>query len=205
MKKAHLMLGFVLFSCGCGGARTGFDRNAFSFDYGDGSYEIISIPVTANRGGNFLLLREGGKYVLRARDVNQDGVLDTLLFGHLSLERANQIYAAGLAEARAGGRYKTRKPSRIFELYQAENIYAIRTHVLGSDAWYNEFTFFDSATNDGTILLDADANGVLDGAENEERDVGKNQQFYETALTEGLRTGRIVLVDNRYRVKPAAP
>jgi hypothetical protein len=46
--------------------------------------------------------------LLRARDDDQDGRLDTLLSGDLSLENANSIYAVGIQQAYEQGQYQMR-------------------------------------------------------------------------------------------------
>ena len=61
--------------------------------YDDREYDIVSIGVNSVNPVNYLLLREGDTVVLRARDNNVDGVLDTLLVGTVSLDEANRIYA----------------------------------------------------------------------------------------------------------------
>ena len=107
MKYATLLLTLLLGLCaeGCTTTRNAPSRSLFAFSYEGDTYEILSLVIPTNGGSNFLLLRQGERVVLRAQDEDQDGTLDTLLTGNLTLESANRIYAQGIAQAQAQGKY----------------------------------------------------------------------------------------------------
>lgn len=108
MTTAILSLAALAFlAWGCETTST-LPRNTFTFTHEGRTYEIVGVDDSPEEGRNFLILREGSQILLRARDDEQDGHLDTLLSGNLSLEDANRIYAVGIQQAYAQGQYQTR-------------------------------------------------------------------------------------------------
>ena len=203
MQNATLLFTLLLALCaqGCGTTRSEPSRSLFTFSYEGDTYEIVSLAVPTNGGSNFLLLRQGERVVLRARDNDQDGTLDTLLTGTLTLENANRIYARGIAQAQARGKYKEQLSSRRYALSRSGHTYIIQTYLLDSGASYNKFILIDDSTGTKTIIQDTDADGILDEIEGGQGDLEANQNAYAVVLKEGIRQGRIVLVDERYVVK----
>ena len=203
MKNAILLLSLLHGLCaeGCGTTRSGPSRSLFAFSYEGDTYEIVSLVVPTNGGSNFLLLRQGERVVLRAQDEDQDGTLDTLLAGTLTLENANRIYALGIAQAQARGKYKEQLSSRRYKVFRSGHTYIIQTYLLDSGASYNKFILIDDITGTKTIVQDTDADGILDEIEGGKGDLEASQKAYAVVLKEGIRKGRIVFVDERYVVK----
>ncbi len=205
MKNATLLLvSALLILGGCSTTRSDISRSIFTFSYQGDTYEIISLVIPAKGGSNFLLLRQDEQVLLRAKDQDQDGTLDTLLIGDMSLESANHIYAFGIAEAQARGKYKERVHTRRFTLARSGYTYIIQTYLLGSGGSYNTFTLIEAITGAETVAVDADADGVLDEVDHGEKDLETSQNAYAMVLKEGLREGRIVLKDGSYLVLPKA-
>ncbi len=63
----------------CTATRSQPEVNRFTFVYDNTTYDILSTDAIHGVPVNYLLLREGNTFLLRARDNNLDGVLDTLL------------------------------------------------------------------------------------------------------------------------------
>lgn len=191
----------MLCAGGCRTARTGVYYGTFAFDYEGRSYEIVSVGTAAEGGRNYLVRREGEHLLLRARDADQNGTLDTLLIGALPLDRANAIYARGLAQAQAEGRYRQQQPARAYTLVLDTGWYTIRSHRLNADTWYNRFILFEVGDREETIVLDTDADGVLDEVVYGVCDLAVCQERYKHVLQEGIRTGRVEHVGDRYVVR----
>jgi hypothetical protein len=202
MKNATVLLALVVLAGGCRTARNDMYRGTFSFVYEGATYEIISLVLPADRGGNSLLLREGNRLVLHARDQDQDGTLDTLLVGDVTLESANDIYAHGIADAQAQGKYQEQVMARQYALSRSGYTYVIQTYLLDAGALSNRFILLDAVTRRETVLLDTDADGVLDEVERGEADLEASQKFCDLALKKGIRAGRIARTGTTYAVKP---
>ena len=98
-----------------GGCRTAAPEptpGPFRFALEGRDYEVVSVADPPGGGRNVLLRRDGGRVVLRAVDADQDGRLDTLLVGRLTLEEADRIYADGLRQAEARGQFRERPAER---------------------------------------------------------------------------------------------
>jgi type 1 glutamine amidotransferase len=99
------LLGALLLGCRTADPEGAVDRFRFAFEGRD--YEILGVDGS-DRGYNALVRREGDRLVLSAADTDQDGRLDTLLAGALSLPAADRIYADGIRQALAAGLYRER-------------------------------------------------------------------------------------------------
>lgn len=194
-----LVLAYVIGGCGTI-AESG--RTIFPFTYENTDYEIISVVVPTDGGSNYLTLHQGGQLVLHAKDEDQDGTLDTLMVGDITLDTANHIYEAGLAEAQAQGKYKLRASSRIYSLSRNGDTFIIQTYMSDKGASYNRFTRVDAVTQQEAVLLDTDVDSVLDHVESGEHTLEESQAFYEMVLQEGIRDGRITRIEDRYVVQP---
>ena len=70
------------------GSRVG----GFSYNYEGKMYSIESLTPESREGYNYLIQKENDKLVLRAIDKEQDGILDKLLVGNISLEGGHQSF-----------------------------------------------------------------------------------------------------------------
>ena len=100
---------------GCGSTKPETTHHVFSFSHEGDDYEIISVIVSIDGGYNLLRQRDDGRLVLSAKDGDQNGTMDDVLIGNMSLIAANDIYAAGIEQARARGRYREQAGPRTFE------------------------------------------------------------------------------------------
>ena len=174
-------------------------KHAFYFMHDGNRYEIVSMVIPTGPGGNFLLRIDDGRILLRAWDEDQDGVLDSLMVGDLTVDRANEIYGIGIAEARSRGRLAMQPPSRVYELSTGERIFAIRTYELNRP--YNKFIIYTPLSQEEIVLVDVNADGVLDSIERGKLRLDEGQAFYDHVLSTGLRDGKIERLDNRLLVK----
>ena len=195
----------ALLVCGCA-ASTPSDQSGnrvFSFEHEGLAYEIYSLDLPAGAPLNVLLRRAPDqRVVLRAKDVDQDGTIDTVLVGELSLAAANAVYRAGIAEAQNRGRYTRRLPADVFRVAADSGYYAVQTFVLDMDRSYNSFVIHDAARQETSILIDTDADGVLDAAQRGSARPDDAQSLYEAVLREGIEAGRIRRDGGRVVVQP---
>ena len=98
----------ALLAGGCRTARPEPVHGLFRFAFEGRDYEVVSVTEPADGGYNVLLRRDGERVVLRAADADQDGRLDTLLRGDITLAEADRVYADGIRQAKAHGLFRER-------------------------------------------------------------------------------------------------
>jgi hypothetical protein len=202
MKHIDLLLMLVLvLSIGCTTTRTEQSRSAFAFDHAGGHYQIIGVDVPLEGGYNFLVQREGEALLLHAKDHDQDGILDTLLVGDVTLDQANEIYADGIMQAEAEGKFRVQQTPRRYQIACAVGTCAVVTFQRNASGSANKFIYVQAASQNHFVFLDLDADGVLDEVERGEGTLDESQPLYDWLLQKGLRDGRIEHVGHVYRVK----
>lgn len=195
MRRLPLALPLGLAVLGLGCATTAPPPSStFPFEIEGVTYEIVTAR-TASEPANDLLLRDGPVVLLRARDRDQDGSIDTVLVGDLALAEADAIYARGIEEARARGAFAVRAPARMYVLSLGASSYAVWSVASGGSEWSNRFVRYGPGGQPGPIYSDADADGQLDDAPAEV------QALYEHALEAGRREEQIEVVGSRYHVR----
>jgi len=177
-------------------------RSIFAFDFEGQSYEIISTVIETNSGYNFLIQRENQQIVLRAIDNEQDGILDSLMIGNVTLEKANEIYMSGIQKANLKGGLKKQIHRRNYQITGYTVSYNLQTYHLLSGEIYNKFIIIDNRTNQHIVLLDMNADGVLDKIEKDNNDLMKYQGLYKNVIDSGIWDGKINKKDNMYLVNP---
>jgi hypothetical protein len=207
MKYLHVLLVALTSGAivGCASTKPELRQSIFGFDYGGERYQIISVVVADEGGYNHLVRRDAERYVLHARDYDQDGELDTLLIGDVTLEQANRIYAAGIEQAKIEGRFRSLTNTRLYEVELPEGVCTILTFPAGLESWTNRFTFVEAETQVLVTFLDLTANGSLDRVEGGAGDLAIGQALYTRALQRGLREDRVELDADTYRVLPTHP
>ena len=198
-----LILGVLCMQLGCASTSTSNQgqENRFSFTYNDQEYSILHRSLPLNNTVNYLLSREGEAIVLSARDNNLDGVLDTLLIGDLPLETANTVYAFGINQSIAEGRYEQGEESRVFLQRTSEGFYAVQSYQQSAGVWYNTFVVYDTAEQQETRFVDQRADGVLNQVETGVGDLAATQALYQSFLEKGIQAGYIANKNGFYIVK----
>lgn len=166
-------------------------RSVFRFNVDDRAYEVISLSLASGEGVNYLLRRDDGRVVFRARDDDQDGHIDQVLVGDQGLREADSLYALGIEEAKRRGQFARREASRIFVVKRNDATYSVRSIMLGTTNWYNAFTAGDAAGSRQVFLLDSDADGVLDPTDLDDAAMRRWQSMYRSILDEGVRSSRV--------------
>lgn len=202
MKWFVLVLFSVLSALGVGCATTQQPegRHAFSFEFEGAQYHIIGVDLEGGDGANILLLRDTARVLLRALDLDQDGLIDTVLTGNTTLSKANEIYASGIAIAKSQGRYSVQTPARLFEFSRPEGTYTVQTSLLGDGSARNRFELQGVRAGNSFVALDGSANGILDKLQEGAIPLDDAQSAYVIVLNEGLRVGRIDQNNGQYIV-----
>lgn len=186
-------VGLVFWGGGCATAPP--PASVFPFLWEGAVYEIVAIR-TGEEPVNDLVRRGRDRVVLRLRDRDQDGRLDTLLVGSMPISEANVIYAAGIEEARSRGAYRVHEPARTYTRREGGVRLVVWSVAEGGAGWSNRFARYD-ASGTASVYEDADADGRLDDAPE------AAQREYERVLEAGVRDGRVETVDSRVIVVPA--
>ena len=90
----------VALNLGCATTQETTRRSVFSFNYNDLSYEIVSLNTSSGEGTNIHYELIDSSADLLARDINQDGTIDVVVRGSLTLEESDEIYKAGIETAK---------------------------------------------------------------------------------------------------------
>ncbi len=176
-------------------------KSIYSFNFEGEQFQITSINTDSGEGFNFLSqIDNSGKTEFKARDFNQDGTLDIVLKGNLTLTKANEIYLAGINFARAEGNYKETTSLRTFEFSKAENLYTIKTYILDEDNASNLFSIYNHLTGELSLFSDSNANGVLNTREKGNMSIEDANRLYKEIIEEGILSKRMVKKETTYIV-----
>ena len=170
------------------------------FYSGGNEYSIMSYLSNDATGYNILMREENDKIIIKSIDKQQDGKLDEVLEGNLSLADASKIYADGLAAAKEMGMLKEKDFERFYNFSDKIYDYEIRTYILVQGDNYNLFAVKEKAFNNIIIIIDEKADGLLDNFQQGSGDIIKFQALYEEVLRQGIVSNRVVNVDKVYFV-----
>lgn len=175
----------------------------YTFDYKGKTYRIQSITPTISEGYNFLTLRDGETLVLKAVDKEQDGILDEVQVGDLSLDQANFIYNIGITEGERRGYIKKRTFAREYQFSDVERNYVLATYILAMGEIYNKLTINDrTGFRSSAVVLDTDADGKLDEVAEGTETLGFYQRIYQNVLEKGINANRIHKMSGHMVVVP---
>ena len=170
------------------------------FYSGGNEYSIMSYLSNDATGYNILMREENDKIIIKSIDKQQDGKLDEVLEGDLSLADASKIYADGLAAAKEMGMLKEKDFERFYNFSDKIYDYEIRTYILVQGDNYNLFAAKKKGFNNVIIIVDEKADGLLDKFQQGSGDIIKFQALYEEVLRQGMVSNRVVNVDKVYFV-----
>jgi len=151
-------------------------------------------------GYNILLREENDKVIIKSIDKQQDGELDEILEGDISLVDANKIYSEALAVAKERGMLKKLYFERYYNFSDKIYDYEIRSYILAQGDNYNLFAAKEKAFNNIIIIIDEKADGLLDNFQQGSGNIIEFQALYEEVLRQGIVSKRVVNVDKVYLV-----
>jgi hypothetical protein len=170
------------------------------FYSGGNEYTLLTYLSDDATGYNILMSEEKDKIVTKSIDKQQDGKLDEVLEGEVSLDDANKIYSEALAIAEEKGMLTKKNFQRFFVYSDKIYDYEIRTYLLVRGDSYNLFAAKKKTGKDITIIVDDKADGFLDSFQQGNGDIIKYQELYEEVLRQGMINHRVVNADNIYLV-----
>lgn len=201
LKLLSLLLGVVILY-GCASSEPRSESSKFEFEYEGVTYEIIGLISPDGESLNDLVQRDGREIIFWARDNNQDGNMDRIMRGDISLEKANEIYRAGIQMAESQGKYQQKRHPRTFEFADEEYIYIVVSVIGEGTNNYNVFLTLNIETDIETELTDSNMDGRLDEDQLAEEEYIQWQRLYDMALKRGLDENKIDLSnEGRYIVR----
>ena len=181
----------LLFLCmRCDRNRLKIEVGGYDFMYKGVMYTIESVTPNFLEGYNLLTRREGERIVLRGIDKEQDGVLDEVAIGNLSLEEAAVIYDQGIKAGEERGYVKTRSFTREFITRIGNDQMVLATYLLALGDIYNKLQIVNER-GERAVAVDMGSDGRLDRVEMGDLDLERFQTFYEAVLTKGLNLQKI--------------
>ena len=163
-------------------------------------YTLLTYLSEDATGYNILMSEENDNILTKSIDKQQDGKLDEVLEGEISLDDANKIYSEALAIAEEKGILKKKNFQRFFVYSDKIYDYEVRTYLLVGGDNYNLFAAKKKRGNEIIIIIDDKADGLLDNFQQGSGDIVKFQALYEEVLRQGMINHRVVNADNIYLV-----
>lgn len=204
--KNHILQFLILASiiglthCASSSHTQGDYSSIIKFYSGGNEYTIMSFLSTDAIGYNVLMREENNKIIIKGIDKQQDGELDEVQEGDISLADANKIYADGLAAAKELGMLTEKNFQRFYNFSDRIYDYEIRTYILAHGDNYNLFAAKKKTRNDIIIIIDEKADGKLDNFQQGSGDIINFQALYEEVLQHGIVSKRVVNTDKVYLV-----
>ncbi len=183
---------FLLILMNCRTTRSTIELGRYTFNYNNLTYQIDSVTPSNMEGYNILSRLENEHIVFKAIDKEQNGMINEVLIGTLSLEEANAIYQFGIKEGERLGYIKKKTFAREYRTYDELNNYLLATYILAVGDVYNKLRISSRQLISGeTVVIDLNADGKLD--EVEKGDMGLNfyQKLYDKVLDRGIKEMKI--------------
>ncbi len=198
-KLIWLTILFALWS-GCRQTEPTIRLGGYSFEFEDTSYHIESVTPNYVEGYNIITRREGEILLFRAIDKEQDGILDELTIGNMSLEQAQEIYHAGILEGEKRGYIKKRTFAREYRTSIGGDRFILATYILALGDIYNKLFYYEVMRGTEVEMVDLQADGIIDSVEKGNKDLGDYQTIYREIIDRGLRYGHVGLINGQYIV-----
>jgi hypothetical protein len=171
----------------------------YTFEYQDEVYRIVSVAPNFADGYNILLLQKGESVLLKGYDFQQNGELDSLEIGSLTLEAANDLYQEGIEEGKRQGYIRVKSFAREYRTRIDYNYYVLATYMMSRDNIYNKLIVSDLSRQQAEVL-DLDADGQLDEIKTGKRELAYYQAHYRMVLIQGMEEKRVVRDNSHYIV-----
>ncbi len=198
-----LIIGALLLLSGCAPTAQLERDTIFSFEFEGHTYQIVGYNTTDpnDSGMNDLVRKDENTIVFWYRDRNQDGFLNEVIQGDLSVDEANRIYLAGILKAVDTGKYRDRPYEKKF-VYQTESFtYEVVTLRINDQQTYNLFIIRDLKNRVAYTIRDLGANGILDDPLVDSVERAEWQPHYDFVLQRGLKRGRLYEDNGLFAVK----
>lgn len=191
----------TLIISGCAGARPVIEIGGYNFEYEGQTYRIESVNPNKGVGYNVLSVKEGERNVALGLDRDQDGFLDGIVEGEISLRRAREIYSAGISDGERLGRIKSKVLTQEYRTAVGQYTCILVTYQLAIGDIFNRLSLVNTYYAPiEAILLDQGADGNLDLIERGEKEMEFYQAIYEQVIENGLKYGKVAESQGKYQV-----
>jgi hypothetical protein len=186
---------------GCAARRPFIEIGGYYFEFEGRTYRIESVNPNSGVGYNVLAVKDGNRNVALGLDMDQDGFLDGIVEGEITLLRARVIYNAGIAEGERQGRIKSRVLTQEYRTTVGQYTCILVTYHLAIGDIFNRLSLVNTYYAPvEAVLLDQGADGRLDRIEQGDRELDFYQAIYDQVIQNGLTYGRIANVQGKYQV-----
>ncbi len=171
------------------------------FSHEGKDYKIMGFSPEETQGYNLLILDDGNDILIKCIDKQQDGILDEVIIGDISLDKANKIYKDEILTAASNGTITQKYFENYYITSNKNNMFELRTYVLADGDIYNIFAVKPINDDVTYILRDLLADGSLDYFEEGEGDLKLFQSFYDEVMQKGIHNEKILVLKGTYHVK----
>ena len=198
-KNFYSAIAFLLLLAGlrCVDTQSAGTNHSYYFEVDGKHYQITASRPASGRDDNILIQVDGNQIL--AMDTGCTGEVDSVARGAMTVEDANIIYAIGLAI-----NHSTNPEGRIYRrMYRtADEIqtYTFQTVISRNGRIYNRLIIIDESPPENTVVLDTDADGILDRMSRGNYQPENYQEYYSMVLAHGLRDSEIEKKYNMYFV-----
>jgi len=187
---------------GCATTKIQSGNYKFNFNYDGRKYNIKSYNPENQIGYNILNYNNGKSVTFSAVDLEQDGYIDKIINGTVSVNFAQSVYKAGLARGRMAGAVRKRYNDRIYNYSDGNNFYSLHTYELAIGKVYNKMIISErDSPFFKKIITDSNADGVLNVIEKDGgNDLKFYQRYYSDLIAMGMEAGKVIKTGNKYVV-----
>jgi len=196
-----IVLGGQLCISGCASNKTEeLVSSYYRFFYEDEYYRVRSVYQDSKGDSYNELLGPSFK----AKDLDQDGVIDDVVIGEADIRQVQTIYEAGLADL--NNKNRLRAQERLLSQYVYESpthTYLIISFKAVDDTYFNEFKILNkkSLATDPVIVKDDKADGKLDQVLKGDIPIKHLQHQYDKIISKGLEEEELVKLDSAIVVR----
>ena len=192
---------FIVLIYGCGHQKPQINVYQYRFTQDSSNYRIRSI-TSPNKSESYNEV-VGEKFL--AVDYDQDGVLDAVVLGDVSLTDAQAIYDYGINGVSKENKLRVQNPGiNCYSQEKNDFQFEIRSFEPVNAPPFNEFKITDTrpiVRHDVIVLLDQNADGILDAVLKGSASLDEFQSRYAEMISAGLQTGELVKVNGAILVK----
>lgn len=201
MKTRSWIQTILLLVCGCSTFKPVIRVGGYTFDLEGREYRIESVTPNYMEGYNMLTRLDGEKVDMKAIDREQDGRIDEVTIGRITLEEATRIYQAGLFEGERLGHVKKRNLSREYRGSDSSHEYILTTFLLAHGESYNQLILFSRQNfRMKSELVDLGMDGKIDRIEEGSLAISEYQLLYRRVLERAMQEKKVVFTNGCYLV-----
>lgn len=174
----------------------------FKFQYNNKDYLVRSAYCAGNPESCNQLI--GDEFL--AVDMNQDRIIDKIMKGNVTLNEAQEIYDHCLNILEKEDKLnEVNRNNKRFTIRENDFEYEVKTFYPTGGDLFNEFTITDKRSgitfNDASVLIDNDADGVLDVSLTGKILLVEAQTHYNRVLIKGLSNKKLIKEGNLIYLK----